>query len=152
MPKKGVQQSWLDAEPLPQEIEIKNGGEYLPIQIVKAKLDILDPESSTTNFRHIYFQDLDGSLQISGSVELKVEYMIEDTSTVIKKSITGSANFNTAEYTLTGNSHWTQTLLSLCIVAAAKEIAPCFGKNLNKAKAEEESKILNTLKNLKVGY
>lgn len=161
-PKKDLQ-AWLDQEPNPETdilLHPESGGQYIPIDIIKPRLDILDPCWSTTNYKHFFFQDLDGVLRATGSVELHIEYKIDIknkhgvliTDKIIKRTITGSHTLDTMRYAKEGNHHYGETLLSLCIVSAAKNIAPYFGKNLNKiAPVEKENLIINTIKNLNLG-
>lgn len=127
-PKEDLQ-SWLNQEPLPEDIRYNDDGSaYQPIEVVKPKLDILDAGWSTKNFNHFYFQPIDGSWRISGSVELRVQYALG--GVVIDRTLVGASTFDTQDYA--PNTHYAQTCLSLCIVAAAKEIGAFFGKNLNR--------------------
>jgi hypothetical protein len=138
--------AWLSQEPAPEDIRYNDDGSlYQPVEVVKEKLDILDIGWSTKNFHHFYFQPIDGSWRISGSVELRVQYVLG--GVVIDRSLVGASTFDTQEYT--PNTHYAQTCLSLCIVAAAKEIGAFFGKNLNKG-LEPELKI-KQLKKKKAG-
>jgi hypothetical protein len=141
----------------------KNGGAYLPIELIKPRLTILDPSWSTRNYKHTYILDHNGIVYCSGSVDLSVKYRYPLVSNVatqqvlqwqnIDRTIVGAATFSLAEY-MEGekpNSHFAATCLSLCIVSAAKEIGKYFGMDLNKEVAvEPENKILNTLGKLPI--
>lgn len=136
-------QGWLNQEPLETDIFQKGSGFYIPIEIIKPRLDILDPLWSTRNFKHLFFHNLTGEeLWCSGSLDLIVRC-----SGRIERTLSGAATFNTAEYL--PNTHFAQTCLSLCIVAAAKEIGKFFGRDLNKVIPEGPvDKIANTLSSL----
>ncbi len=143
-------QEWLNQEPAPEDIRTNEDGSfYIPIEIIKPKLDYLSSSWETKNFHHFFFQTEEqerngekfSTLKVSGSVELIVAYVSMvpidlrnpqggKVSKYIVRTITGSATFDTQKYY--GNPAWGQTCLSLCIVAAAKELGPTFGKNLNK--------------------
>lgn len=148
--------AWLNQEPSEADIMIhpKTLGKYIPIEIIKPRLDILDPSWSTRNFKHLFFADHNGRLFCSGSIDLCVRYTIgvPYDKMLIERTISGAATFDTNDYEKEGNTHYGQTCLSLCIVAAAKEIGRYFGRDLNKVIPEEkENKIANTLKNLPLG-
>lgn len=167
---------WLAQTPLTTEIRYNEDGSiYIPIEFIKPKLDYLSPYWSTANFSHSITEveafDKAGNkfgkdIIISGSTELIIEYTIfkKDfsscngqikTSHIIKRVLTGSATFYAQKYY--PNVNWGQTCLSLCIVAAAKELGPFFGKDLNKETLtmptnskpnKKNDKLLNTIKNI----
>jgi hypothetical protein len=170
---------WINKEP--EEFELANnpdGSTYMPIEFVKAKLYQLDAYWGTSNFNLIQFFAPDGSLWFSGSVELMVNYYRMDlplkeskvspednfytlAPDKCKRVIVGCSTFDTQKYynhpDNTGNSNWGQVCLSLCISAAAKELGPAFGKNLNKGlekfldtapPSPRNNKIKNTLDSL----
>jgi hypothetical protein len=70
-------QAWLDQEPLETDVFQKGSGVYIPVEIIKPRLDILDPSWSTKNYKHFVFVDHDGKLFCSGSVDLYVKYEIQ---------------------------------------------------------------------------
>lgn len=73
-----------------------------------------------------------------------------DTDT--KRNLVGAATFNTEKYfnTKEKNNHWAAVCLSLAIVNAAQNIAPFFGKNLNKVQKEQKKdSFSSTLKGLR---
>ncbi len=129
-------EQWLNQPPLPEEIRYsEDGSSYIPIEFIKPKLYHLDSKWQTINFKHHFISSPDGRLICTGSVELLIKWirmgsllnMICD-----KRTLTGSATFDVQKYF--GNNNWGQTCLSLCIVAAAKELGIFFGKDLNKEK------------------
>lgn len=125
--------TYLNTEPLPEEIRINaNGSRYLPIDIVRSKLDYLtNSKWEVTNFSHLYFNNA-GQLSISGSLELffNVDSDTDDIySVLILRRLTGAATFKLTDYE--DNNHYAATLKSLCIVNALSQEYPCFGKNLN---------------------
>lgn len=70
-----------------------------------------------------------------------------------KRILVGAATFDTEKYfnTKEKNSHWAAVCLSLAIVNAAQNIAPFFGKNLNKQlqiEQDPQKKIFNTIKDI----
>lgn len=70
-----------------------------------------------------------------------------------KRILVGAATFDTEKYynTKEKNNHWAAVCLSLAIVNAAQNIAPFFGKNLNKVVREEkkENAIKHTISRIK---
>ena len=133
---------WLAQKPLPEEIKFNDdGSSYIPIEFIKPKLDYLSPIWSTVNFKHTFYNSQDGRLWCYASVELSIEYTefikkVTDQIGAIdihfksKRTLSGSATFDVQKYY--PNTNWGQTALSLCIVAAAKELGIFFGKELNK--------------------
>lgn len=163
---------WLAQQPLPEEIRYNDDGSaYLAIEVVKPKLDYLSPTWSTSNFQHHFTQMpvfKDGepngiTLWASASVELSITYKVDirteegknyipPTFQTITRVISGSATFDVQKYY--PNTNWAQTALSLCIVAAAKELGTFFGKELNKERltvptekviSKRSDKITNTI-------
>lgn len=145
-------QAWLDQEPLETDVFQKGSGVYIPVEIIKPRLDILDPHWCTRNYKHFVFVDHDGKLFCSGSVDLVIHIWPVRGPEVgfIERTIVGAATFDTAEYNtpINPNTHYGQTCLSLCIVAAAKEIGRFFGRDLNKVVQQADNKIANTFKKL----
>lgn len=160
---------WLAQKPLPEEIRYnEDGSSYIPVEFIKPKLNYLSPNWSTTNFKHSFYTASDGRLWCSASVELSVQIRIVNNYTystyptvekynISNRIISGSATFDVQKYY--PNTNWGQTALSLCIVAAAKELGDFFGKSLNKEmltmpniidgkKGNKTDKLANTIKNL----
>ncbi len=136
-------EQWLNQEPLPEEIRTNvDGSRYIPIEFIKPKLSFLSSSWSTTNFQHSFPKMLNGKLFVSGSIELHISYYKDLRTTegrkhiekaILQKTervISGAATFDIDDYY--PNTHFAQTCLSLCIVAAAKEIGKFFGRDLNK--------------------
>lgn len=135
---------WLAQKPLPEEIKFNDdGSSYIPIEFIKPKLDYLSTIWSTVNFKHTFYNSPDGKLWCSASVELHLTmFRFQATSKTIgggdfvyesvkeQRILSGSATFDVQKYY--PNTNWGQTALSLCIVAAAKELGIFFGKELNK--------------------
>lgn len=128
----------------------EDGSKYIPIEFIKPKLDELCRNWSTKNFTHQFIElpvfdkagnNIGKTLWVSGSIELILSYQfdirteegkkhIEPVMQKISRNICGSATFDVQKYF--PNTNWGQTCLSLCIVAAAKELGTFFGKELNK--------------------
>lgn len=133
---------WLAQKPLPEEIKFNDdGSSYIPIEFIKPKLDYLYNNWSTTNFKHTFYNTPDGKYWCSASIELSIGYkfdlrtengckFIPPQLQSIVRTISGSSTFDVQKYY--PNTNWGQTALSLCIVAAAKELGDFFGKSLNK--------------------
>lgn len=158
---------WIAQQPLPEEIKFnEDGSVYIPVEFIKPKLSYLSPTWGTTNFIHSPFEidafDKAGNkigreLWFTGSAELNIEYeefiSLRTTDKITKRTLTGSATFNTQKYY--PNTNWAAICLSLCIVAAAKELGDFFGKSLNKERltvpteirttTKKESRIINTV-------
>lgn len=119
---------WLDESPLPEEILInEDGSKYLPIAVVKSKLDLLTGRGwETKNFNH-YLLNHNGSIKVYGSLEVYVEYYIDKVFTF--RNLVGAATFDIKDYK--GNPHWSATLKSLCMVNAVQDLGKQFGYGLN---------------------
>lgn len=154
--------AWLLQEPPLEEIEFKDGGAYIPIEIIISKLDLLDKSWGRKNAFHTIFLDHNGELWCSGTVELNVKYSLPliinnvtgaiESWEEINRTITGGATFKLDQYAKEGNTHYAAICLSLCTVSAAQYIAPCFGKNLNKSvvtKIDRGNAIKKTMGNIK---
>jgi hypothetical protein len=154
--------AWLLQEPLPEEIEMKDGGFYIPIEIIISKLDMLDESWGRKSASHTFFSDHNGELYCSGTVELDIQYRLPlllnnlngaiESYKTIKRTIAGGATFKLDQYAKEGNTHYAAICLSLCTVSAAQHIAPCFGKNLNKpvaTKVDRGNAISKTMRQIK---
>jgi len=153
---------WLSQEPLLSEIKTNDdGSRYLPIEVIKPKLDYLcNIGWETKNFKHSYFNLPDRTLCCTGSVELTISYssyMIGSPVNIIDRTITGSATFDINRYY--PNFNLGAICLSLCIVNASQNISKFFGKDLNKGLLTIPSikeikvtpiddKMINTLKSI----
>ncbi len=140
---------WLNQEPLPEEIRRNiDGSSYLPIENVKPKLDYLSSSWSTKNFTHFFHKTPDNRMIVSGSVELVIEYYeffdSKFPAKIITRTLSGAATFDVQDYY--PNTHYGQTCLSLCIVAAAKELGKFFGRDLNKERLTVPSQVTGKIK------
>lgn len=147
---------WLNQQPLESELRFNDDGScYIPIEFIKPKLDYLSPNWGTINFKHNFYNTPDGRFWCSASVELSIEiktierdlgligFTIVPTKNV--RVLSGSSTFDVQKYY--PNTNWGQTALSLCIVAASKELGKFFGKELNK-----EMLTMPTVSNSKKDY
>lgn len=112
--------------PDPNDIQIINGAEYIPIGIVEEYLDELFSNWSLYNFQHEWRDIHNGKLLLSGKIDLAVAVGQQAGHT--KNSI-GSCSL-----IITGNEDNTDylaTLQSYCISNAAKRMGKRFGRALN---------------------
>lgn len=121
---------WLDEFPLPEEILTnEDGSKYLPIAVVKSKLDLLTNKGwQTKNFNHFIFNQ-NGNYKVYGSLEVYVEYYNAIDKIIIFRNLVGAATFDIKDYK--GNPHWSATLKSLCMVNAVQDLGKQFGQGLN---------------------
>lgn len=140
---------WLKQEPEIEDlIEVEAGVFTHRYESIVNKLYMLCPYGwDTVNFQHQYFTMPDGSVKVSGSVEVVVEYIISNTVTEageriglrspspknIKRILSGAATFSTTDYSNEHqkNEHFAATVKSLAIVNAVKVLGRQFGWGLN---------------------
>ena len=135
---------WLDAPPAAEEImQDDKGYFYIPIEIVRRKLDYLNPYWSIKNFFHTYVSDHNGCVMCSGSIELVLPKTELDE---YDRTLTGAATISVEEFKQRDNQHYAATVLSLCISNAAKILGETFGRSINDEKSENKGMaIKNTL-------
>lgn len=119
---------WIDTPPAPEEIEIKNGAEFLPIGVVEKKLYRLDSHWGTENYKSKFFS-INGVGMFSASHELVITYggrnrRLTGAATV---PIPADVDFLDPEV----NSNLDATAKSECTKNAAKPIGLAFGQGLN---------------------
>lgn len=120
--------NWINDPPPPNEIELLNGAEFLPIGVVERKLYRLDPHWGTENYKSKVFS-INGVGMFSASLELVVTYG-EKT-----RRLTGAVTLPipTDTYMLDPNvnSNLDATAKSECTKNAVKPIGVAFGQGLN---------------------
>jgi len=135
-------QEWLQQDPLPSEIKIRDGAKYIPYKVIVEKLNQLSPNGwSTKNFIHQYIT-IGKKVVVSGSVEVVVSYEINKVA--YTRTLSGSANF---VLNRSSNVHPTPTIKSLAVMNAVKVLGKQFGWGLNDDIEDETIKFSSILSN-----
>lgn len=121
--------SWINTLPAEEEINIRDGAEFLPIPIVEKKLFKLDPLWGTENFKFRIFLGKSGLMFLDGSLEVVVTYggrarKLVGAATLM---IPASTEFDHPD----ANNNFSATIKSECIKNAVKPIGVAFGQGLN---------------------
>lgn len=120
-------QEYVNMEPNEDDIATnKDGGRYLPIDVVRRDLDRW--AWGTEAFAWQQFRDIRGNHCIGASIELVIPW-IEFTGKMAPRRLTGACNFGVTDYA--PNADFVATAKSECIKNAAKELGRKFGRGLN---------------------
>jgi len=120
-------QDWLNEPPLDCNVKIKDGGKYIPYEIIVEQLyQLCGNEWSTSDFKHLYYTLPNKRVLVSGEINLTVRYF--SGSNDITRTLSGAATFvlNKAS-----NPHPAATVKSLSIMNAVKPLGLKFGWKLN---------------------
>lgn len=130
-PEKYPDHSWINDDPLEEEIEYdeKQDAFFIPIFFIEKKLFRLDPFWGTENFRFQFLKSTSGLMFADGSLELVVNYggrvrKLVGAATVL---IPADTDFNDPKI----NSNFSATIKSISTSNASRPIGNSFGANLN---------------------
>jgi hypothetical protein len=125
-------QEYVNLEPNEEDIAVKEGARYLPIDVVERDLDRW--VWGTENFTWQFFRDNRGQQGISASIVLVIPWKGDD-GKVIQRRISGGCNFAMTNYA--PNSHFVATAKSECVKNAASDLGRKFGRGLNEGLSQE---------------
>jgi hypothetical protein len=108
---------------------LKDGGRYLPIDVVERDLDRWPWR--TENFTWQLFVDQYGKKCVGASLDLVIPW--NDGGRLSERRLTGACNFNIASYA--PNGHFVATAKSECVKNAASDLGKKFGRGLNEEAA-----------------
>lgn len=141
---------WLQQPPDEKDlVEVEPGIYTHPYESIVEKLDRIGLWD-TRNFNHFLFTMPDGSVKVSGSIEVVLQLykdgVVTERNLITTKVMTGAATFdvNNPPFKKSDddvNPHWAATVKSLAIVNAVQVLGPQFGWGLN-AEAPNKKKIL----------
>lgn len=136
-PKTAKKSSFSDREyvnlqPNDDDIAQKDGGRYLPIDVVERDLDRW--AWGTQNFTWQRLADRNGNSWIGASLELVIPWVDEEGKT-IERRLVGACNFAITAYA--PNKHFVATAKSECVKNAALDLGSKFGRGLNEGIAPE---------------
>lgn len=139
---------WLQQEPDVADLIEINGAFTHPYEAIVRKLNMLcwgfvksgmcgnerfaSAGWDTVNFKHQYIIFPDGSIKVSGSVEVVIKFLDENWE-LVKRTLSGAATFDTKDYCneTETNTHFAATVKSLAIVNAVQVLGKQFGWGLN---------------------
>jgi len=123
---------------IPNEADIatKDGGNYLPIEVVERDLDRW--AWGTQNFSWQQFRDKFGNFCIGASLELVIPWKSDD-GDITERRLTGGCNFIILAYF--PNNHFIAIAKSECVKNAASDLGPKFGRGLNDSVVPDDSEI-----------
>ena len=134
---------WLQQPPDEKDlVEVEPGIYTHPYESIVEKLDRIGLWD-TRNFNHFLFTMPDGSVKVSGSIEVVLQLykdgVVTERNLITTKVMTGAATFdvNNPPFKKSDddvNPHWAATVKSLAIVNAVQVLGPQFGWGLNSRK------------------
>lgn len=128
LPKKSSfsDREYVNLEPNEDDIAVKDGGRYLPIDVVERDLDRW--AWGTQNFAWQRFLDKNGNSGIGASLELVIPWA-DDNGKIVERRLVGGCNFAITAYA--PNSHFVAIAKSECVKNAASDLGRKFGRGLN---------------------
>lgn len=145
-----ITREWLNESPDISDLtEVRQGVYTHPYDAIVRKLHWLCPDGwDTQNFQHQFFIMPDGNVKVSGSIEVVVEYKLQEDeysqkdeqagvphtiTKTIKRVLSGAATFSTTDYSNENetNEHFAATVKSLAVVNAVQVLGKQFGWGLN---------------------
>jgi hypothetical protein len=105
---------------------LKDGGRYLPIDVVERDLDRWPWR--TENFAYQLFVDQYGKKCVGASLDLVIPWK-DDSGKITERRLVGCCNFVISSYA--PNGHFVATAKSECVKNAASDLGKRFGRGLN---------------------